>query len=280
MRLMRRVCFVFPFLLLAACGSPTTPGPYPQNPAVSDAQGHPRDSTTFYFPAADSLHDKYLPKNSETLDRQIILGVIPCASGLKGASYVLSYFDAPVLSNYYLGADIIRFLWLRALHRPVLLTLRSDSASVTLHTQLLDKTPGFQTLTVQHPDSLPPTASAKDLNYARKNYNERMVDPEFQQLVAEGKRRARLVKAEETTVAVSPGQWQQFQNLLRASRFQQLPACKLGPGMLDGAYWLLETHRADGYHMAARQSPDETDPFRKACEYLIELSSVRGEERY
>ncbi|SDY95168.1 hypothetical protein [Hymenobacter psychrophilus] len=60
---MRRVYSLFPLLLLAACASPTTPSAYPQNPAVSDAQGHPRDSTTFYFPAADSLHDKYLPKD-------------------------------------------------------------------------------------------------------------------------------------------------------------------------------------------------------------------------
>ncbi|WP_190242640.1 hypothetical protein [Hymenobacter lapidiphilus] len=50
--------------------------------------------------------------------------------------------------------------------------------------------------------------------------------------------------------------------------------------MLDGAEWLLEAHRANGYHMVLRQSPDEQDVFRQACEYLIELSSVRGEERY
>ncbi|SDY95191.1 hypothetical protein [Hymenobacter psychrophilus] len=279
---MRYVCFLLLALLLAACGSPTTSGPYPQNPAISDAQGHPRDSTTFYFPVADTLHDAYLPeeKRPDGIYYNTDIRFADCADELKHASYVLNYFDAPVLSNYYLGADIVRFLWLRSFHRPVLLTLRHDSAGTTLNTRLLDKIPGFQIITVQHPDSLSPTASDYTRKRTRKRYNESMADPEFQKLVAEGKRRARRVETEETTVAVSPEQWQQFQRLLRTSRFQQLPACKPRPGMLDGAYWLLETHRADGYHMAARQTPDATDPFRQACAYLIELSSARGEKRY
>ncbi len=49
---------------------------------------------------------------------------------------------------------------------------------------------------------------------------------------------------------------------------------------MDGAYWLLEAHQPNAYHFVFSHSPDKQGGFRKACEYLIELSSVRGEERY
>ncbi|MBX0289671.1 hypothetical protein K3G63_04435 [Hymenobacter sp. HSC-4F20] len=269
-------------LCLGGCSAPTFPtSAYPQNPAISDAQGHPRDSTTFYFPAADSLHAKYVPKNKWPAVRyNTDIRFANCAGTLEHASYTLTYFEAPVLSNYYLGADIVRFLWLRSFHRPVLLTLRHTSTGATLHTQLLDKPPGFQTLTVLHPNSLPPTASAKRRADAWKYYNETMADPEFQREVAEGKRRAGPVKAEETTVAVTPEQWQHLQDLLTQAKFSGMCPCQPQPGMLDGSEWLLEIHQARGYHMVARQSPEERDGFRKACEYLIDLSSVRNEERY
>ncbi|WP_157807387.1 hypothetical protein [Hymenobacter chitinivorans] len=58
-----------------------------------------------------------------------------------------------------------------------------------------------------------------------------------------------------------------------------MPACK-PITMLDGAEWLLEAHRASGYHAVLRQSPDSTDAFRAACEYLLDLSSAKNEERY
>lgn len=107
-----------------------------------------------------------------------------------------------------------------------------------------------------------------------------MADPEFHAWVAEGKRRAKQVIKEETTVSVTPEQWQHFQDLLKQSHFHQLPSCQPTPGVLDGAAWLLEAHQASGYHMVSRRSPDESDSFRKACEYLIDLSSARNEERY
>jgi len=107
-----------------------------------------------------------------------------------------------------------------------------------------------------------------------------MADPTWLEQVAAAKRRAVQLRAEETTVAVTPAQWQHFQNLLIESKFDSLPACQPNPGWLDGARWLLEAHQASGYHMAARHNPGENDRFRKVCEYLIDLSSVRHEERY
>ncbi|MDU0370128.1 hypothetical protein ACFPAF_06975 [Hymenobacter endophyticus] len=278
---MSRILLLFP-LLLAACSSPyDSAHSYPQNPAVSNTEGHPRDSTTFYFPAADSLHPAYLPKSKRpSVVWNTDVRFANCADDLKGASYTLTYFDAPVLSNYYLGTDIIRFLWERSFHRPVLLTLHYSSEGSTLRTQLLDKYPGFHTLTVFHPDSLASTASAQERVRAWKHYNETMADPVFQRNVAEGKRRAAQVKAEETTVPVTPEQWQHLQELLAQTEFPKMCPCQPCPGLLDGASWLLETHTASGYHQVARRSPEEQDGFRRACEYLIDLSSVRDEERY
>lgn len=278
---MRRILVLLP-LLLGACSSPyDSAHSYPQNPAISDARGQPRDSSTFYFPAADSLHPAYLPKSKRpSVVWNTDIRFANCAGALEGASYTLTYFEAPVLSNYYLGADIVRFLWERSFHRPVLLTLRHDAAGSTLHTQLLDKHPGFHTLTVLHPNSLPATASARRRAQAWKYYKETMADPQFQREVAEGKRRAAQVKAEETTVPVTPEQWQHLQELLAQTEFPKMCPCQPRPGELDGAYWLLETHTASGYHQVARRSPEEQDGFRRACEYLIDLSSVREEERY
>jgi hypothetical protein len=279
---------------LASCSSPTAFAPtYPQNPAISDALGHPRDTTTFYFPAADSLHASYIPKNQRSIERLRAEGLLEkdsmvvvndrtanCQYELVAASHALTYFDAPVLSNYYLGVEIYRFLWLRSFHRPVLITLRQNAAGPTIHTQLLDKYPSYVERGVFHPDSLSLTAAPAARARAKRYYDEKMADPKFLAWVAEGKRRARQVIGEETMVPVTPKQWQHFQSLLKTSRFNRLPACQPALGVLDGARWLLESHQANGYHMVSRQSPDETDSFRKACEYLIDMSSVRNEERY
>ncbi|GAB3293248.1 hypothetical protein GCM10027348_12940 [Hymenobacter tenuis] len=203
-----------------------------------------------------------------------------CTYALEHASYALTYFEAPVLSNYYLDAEIIRFLWLRSFHRPVLLTLRHTKGGSTLQTQLLDKHPGFTTYTIHHPDSLPSTSSAEEREEAWRFYREMMADPTFQKQVAKGKRRAKQVNSEETTVAVRPEQWYHLQVLLAQTQFPTMSSCQPRPGMLDGSEWLLESHQADSYHMVLRRSPENEDGFRSACEYLIELSSVRNEERY
>lgn len=267
--------------IFVACCQPKHASPYPQNPTISDPKGQPHDTTTFYFPATDSLHAKYLPRRQwPSIRYSDDIRLTNCASQLEYASYALTYFEAPVLSNYCLGADIFRFLWLRSFHRPALLTLRHNSTGTLLRTQLLDKSPGFYILYVEHPDSLPPTVSARQRAYAKRNYDRVMADPTWLEQVAAAKRRAVQVTDEETTVVVTPTQWRQFQALLTSSQFYTLPACQPSSGMLDGADWLMEAHQTNSYHMVIRHSPDKNDAFRKACDYLINLSSIRHEERY
>ncbi len=87
------------------------------------------------------------------------------------------------------------------------------------------------------------------------------------------------ITAEATTRPISLLQLQRFRQLLLESQFQQLTSYEES-GAMDGAYWLLEAHQASGYHVVFRHSPDKTEGFRKACEYLLDLSSARREERY
>lgn len=225
------------------------------------------------------MHATYVPKDKRQAAYVLDEKVMNCASELEFASYALAYFEAPVLSNYYLGADTYRFLWLRSFHLPILLTLRNTARGTSLRTQVLDKSPGFVRLSVQHPDSLPPSASAGERARVQKYYAQTVADPAFQRRVAEGKRRAQLVDTAETNLSVTPSQFQHFRQLLMQCKFQKIPPCQ-PVSLLDGANWLLETHQASRYHMVFRHSPAETEGFRKACEYLLDLSSARHEERY
>jgi len=278
---MRRILLLLP-LLLAACSSPAViQSPYPQNPAVSDGQGHPRDSTTFYFPAADSL---VLPVYKRTatnskLELIPVPGPLYCTSELVFSSYCLTYFEAPVLSNYYLKTDIYRFFWNRSFARPVLLTLQHKGDILNIRTQILDKEPGFTEYSLPTSSIANPTPEEKGQLQALND--KLLADSVWLQKARLGKRRAAIIKSEETVTPVTQAQWQQFQHLLAQCKFEQLHPC--GTGILtstDGNYWLLESHQASGYYMVLRRSPIKKDRFRQACEYLLDLSSARKEERY
>ncbi|MBG8554706.1 hypothetical protein [Hymenobacter guriensis] len=262
-------------VLASGCSTPSaSTGPYPQNPAISDAQGHPRDSTTFYFPAVDSVTTLRTAKDS--VEAQSFGEPLEsCAGELHFTSRTLTLFQAPILSNYYLGTPIYRFTWLRSFHRPVLLTLTLRQGTGILRTQLLTKHP----FTNPPPPPAPLYTSPKSKEWWRKRQAQLLADVEYQEYLAESKKPPMQVKQAETSLVLSSEQWQHFQQLLTQCHFQTLSSCEINE-VLDGAYWILEAHQADGYHMVFRHSPDETDGFRKACEYLIELSSVRKEERY
>ncbi len=199
--------YLLPLLLVAACSPPAFhPGAYPQNPAISDAQGHPRDSTTFYFPAADST---YAPANKPVQ--------APTASTLpfelRIASCNLRHFGAPVLANYYLGSATYRFLWLRSFHRPVLLTLTRQAHGATLRTQLLTK-PACGPKAA-HIRFTPPQASAAQRRKMELAFRQLQADPAVQQEMAEANRPPVQVAGEETTRPVSPQQWQRFEQFCR-----------------------------------------------------------------
>lgn len=273
---MRRI--VLPLsLLLAACPSPVvSQSRYPQNPAVSDAQGQPRDSSTLYFPGADSASKPVLTTNQLSAEEQNAQADY-CREVFGVASANLHCFGAPVLSNYYLGHDTYRFLWLRSFHRPVLLTLTQQADGATLRTQFLTKSASTPRLAVVL--FIPPTASPGEAARLQHEFDLKQKDPEVQRELAERNRPAEQLPQLETTRSVTPQQWQQFQQLLQQCGFSRQTVCESST-VLDGAYWILESHTAGGYHVVYRHSPEESNDFRGACEYLLDLSSARRERRY
>ena len=273
---MLRILILLP-LLLGACSSPAvSQSPYPQNPAVSDAQGLPRDSSTFYFPAADSASKPVLTTNQLSAEEQNAQADY-CREVLGVASANLHCFGAPVLSNYYLGHDTYRFLWLRSFHRPVLLTLTQQADGATLRTQFLTKSASTPRLAVIL--FVPPTASPQEAARLQREFDLEQKNPEVQRELAETNRPAEQLPQLETTRLLTPQQWQQFQQLLQRGGFSRQTVCESST-VLDGAYWILEAHTAGGYHAVLRHSPDKQDGFRRVCEYLLNLSSARKEERY
>jgi hypothetical protein len=272
---MRRILLLLP--LLAACSSPAvSQSPYPQNPAVSDAQGLPRDSSTLYFPAADSASKPVLTANQLSAEEQNAQAAY-CREVFGVASANLHCFGAPVLSNYYLGHDTYRFLWLRSFHRPVLLTLTQQADGATLRTQFLTKSASTPRLAVIL--FIPPTASPDEAARLQREFDLEQKDPKVQRELAERNRPAEQLPQLETTRPVTPQQWQQFQQLLQQCGFSQQTACETST-VMDGAGWLLEAHTAGGYHAVYHHSPEKPDSFRRACEYLLDLSAARKEERY
>ncbi|RSK39485.1 hypothetical protein [Hymenobacter perfusus] len=273
---MFRIFLLLP-LLLAACSSPAvSQSPYPQNPAVSDAQGHPRDSGTFYFPRADSVSKPDLTANQLNIEEQNTQATY-CQLVFGSASANLYCFGAPVLSNYYLGHDTYRFLWLRAFHQPVLLTLTQQANGATLQTQFLTKSASAPRLALIL--FIPPTASPDEAARLQREFDLKQKDPKVLRELAERNRPAERLPQLETTHVLTPQQWQQFLHLVQQSGFHQQTSCEIST-VMDGAGWLLEAHTAGGYHAVYRHSPDKPDSFRRACEYLLDLSSARKEDRY
>ncbi|MCA8830222.1 hypothetical protein [Hymenobacter pini] len=273
---MPRIRLLFP-LLLAACSSPAvSQSRYPQNPAVSDAQGQPRDSSTFYFPAAVSMNRPGSSVSQQTDDEQNALAEY-CREVFGVVSANLHCFEAPVLSNYYLGHDTYRFLWLRSFHRPVLLTLTQQADGATLRTQFLTKsalTPRLAVILF-----IPSTASPQEAARLQREFDLEQKNPEVQRKLAETNRPAEQLPQLETTRLLTPQQWQQFQQFLQRGGFSRQTVCESST-VVDGAYWILEAHTADSYHAVLRHSPDRPDTFCRACEYLLELSTARKEKRY
>lgn len=177
-------------LLLTACSSPTDFWHFnPQRLVIMKAQGPPRDSTTFYFPAADSLHAAYIPRRNRPKEGTSYIATTSCQSHLEYASYTLFRFRAPVLLSAYPGVDTYRFLWMRSFDRPVLLTLQRQQGGTVLRTQFLSKPiSAYRPLSAYYlNEELSPTEQAE----LRKYEQEQMANPE---------RRAALIRAKETVV--------------------------------------------------------------------------------
>ena len=72
---------------------------------------------------------------------------------------------------------------------------------------------------------------------------------------------------------LSPKEWNEFLELIKLTDFWNMSA--LGDEkMLSGEQWILEGYKADDFNLTEKWNPEKDDPYRKACEYLLNLSGV------
>ena len=279
--MMKLPCILLLPWILASCSAPPDTSPYPRNELLSTPQGVPHDSAVSYFPVEAGVNPNRITPR-DTLDSVPFERTLDCQGTLQFASQDMFSFRAPVLYNFFLGRTIYRFLWARSFHPPALLTLTVTDTGGLLTTQSLNKQPGWtataaeQATKQQHIDGIVawvhrkgalPTDTAR-LEAARTET----------ELLALLKSPLRISTA--PPVILSQSQVQQFRLLLAAANFWLLPSCQPAQ-MLDGAAWTLEVHEATRYHIVSRQSPEGKDAkFRRCCEFLLNLSPVKAEERY
>ncbi|MBO2010774.1 hypothetical protein [Hymenobacter negativus] len=268
-------CYLLACAALSGCSTPdASTSAYPQNAAISSPVGVPHDSAISYFPASASVNT-----SPDSLMRQ--LG--GCESEFQDASKELGTFNAPVLYNYYPGHAIYRFLWSRSFDRPVLLTLALSEAGGILRTQLLSKNLMFKTLSLaEEQQTLKRIAEAESLAREEKDEERRASFLGSAKSTREDLRLTKLPLEIITgkPVTLSNAQVQQFRELLMQAGFWQLPSCE-PIHLTDGSSWVLEAHEPDQYKVVFRQSPrNEQAPFRRCCEFLLNLSEARSEERY
>jgi hypothetical protein len=96
---------------------------YPQDTTVSNPQGVPKDSMTFYFPSIIKTDSQFVKNDIK----------YP-----KWRSTLLYHFKEPILFNYFLGHEVYRFLWLRSFNTPMVFSLNKEGNNVWLIVKKLD----------------------------------------------------------------------------------------------------------------------------------------------
>jgi hypothetical protein len=243
---------------------------------LTDKQlGVPYDSTTNYFPANAGVRVNQAHPG-EPVEKLPLEWNKDCQSTFEYGSRNLRAFKAPVLSVAYLGHPVYRFLWLRSFHRPALLTLEQTESGGVLRTQFLSRDSDWTVPTMANPEEpgIADTTRQRRLAYVQR----RAAAADGQRwlaYLAQAKTPVQVLQAE--TKTLSAAQMQQFKQMLTKAAVWQLPTCQPDQ-MLDGADWILELHESTRYQVVYRHSPK--DGIRQCCEFLLNLSPARKEERY
>lgn len=95
-----------------------------------------------------------------------------------------------------------------------------------------------------------------------------------------------FVKVTTGTGGVSPGririsdskiltskEWNEFLELIKQTDFWNMSA--LGDEKkISGEQWILEGYKPDDFNLTEQWNPEKDEPYRKTCEYLLNLSGV------
>ncbi|RTQ46560.1 hypothetical protein EJV47_21665 [Hymenobacter gummosus] len=227
--------------LLSSCDRATPDQPaatpayiFPRAPAVSDAQGRPHDSLTFYLPPVDSLYAYYpedLPGSSRDARHDF----------LTHLSAELYYFGAPVLANVPQPGRTWRALRHSGFDYTTLFTVRETAPGrAQLRIQTLDRHPR-----IGGPTAPPPPPPVLRDAAGRLIPRDTSTTPEHRAYEAWARQPPQLVC--DTTFALTAAQRQQ---VLR--HFEQTLPAQSGVSndiadCCDGASWLLEAQTPGQY---------------------------------
>ena len=226
---------------------------YLKNISISNEQGLPKYSTTFYYPST-------IRKDTNIVKTGI-------------DSFILNWYSSalyaakePILYNYYLGHDIYRFLWLRSFHRPVVFSFNRDGNKIWLTTKELNKQPDFfdqyAPIKFVAPELLP--ISKYDTTQIRDK------EKEDRKIIKKADRKAEIILNQ--TINLTEQEWDEFETILNNCSFWTSKPYIETLG-LDGSEWIIEGHLRSKYWFINRWSPH--DNFRKAGEYLIKKSKFK-----
>ena len=223
---------------------------YPQDQKLSNPNGDPIDSLTYFLP-------KELDYGDSTMETKLD------SFKLNWYSSQLYPSKEKILYNYYQGQSIYRFTWLRAFNEPVFIALYKKSGRVWLTLKKLDRQPDF--MKIVYVDKPFPFRTDKSKTF--KNSKMR------QDSVVEPDRHANILIND--TKELTMADWNNFEKLLADCHYWNMTPCEIGLTGFDGSQWIIEASSKDKYWVVDRWSPQ--DGFRECGVYLIKLSGLKEE---
>ncbi|MFA5405632.1 MAG: hypothetical protein WC358_11930 [Ignavibacteria bacterium] len=73
---------------------------------------------------------------------------------------------------------------------------------------------------------------------------------------------------------LSAKEWNEFQELIKLCDYWNMPTID-DTKMISGEQWIMEGYKTDDYNLTEKWNPELDDPYRIACEYLINLSGIQ-----
>ena len=249
---------------------------YKENSALSDKNGVPKDSFTFYFPIEnfyDSIHSVYFtnPKTKLWMGRDIDGGCdtreelstilhIPQSEFADSFEKTVDTFSVrwysedlyamkePLLYNFYTNKEIYRLTWLRSFDRPVTITIEKNTDGIYVTSKMLEHEADFS-------------------NYERGK---------------EISRDKNILLVVNSRKAIAKTQYSRLISLIDSVHLTTIPSRLYSPcnAGTDGSEWILEVHNKDGYYFINRWSPKKGTALRTIGELMIHLSEIQNEEIY
>lgn len=238
---------------------------YQENSKISDKSGKPGGVETNYLPLILSQHirhfmifegklkwidEKDLDIYRSEFGKEIIKdslfynGIME--SDQKWFSRYLYEFKEPVLSNYYLGEEIIRLTYLRAFDKPIMIKLSRHDNSALLNIKILSNQIDVEIF--------------RDLLQA--NYK----------TISDPKKLAEL--QENKSLRIDKPTLLHLDSLIKNTKIKsEIPADNTISG-LDGCELLLEIHSSNGYYYIKRMNPGKDSSIWKIAECLIKASKT------